>query len=104
MRRVREQGHLPSSASIVDETFERLGYRKQLLGPDSVLAQFDHLLHALWVETLRTLERHEQKGYSEGIPREFMREFPKPFTEAEKTVDTLGFRVAVMKLFGELYP
>ena len=104
MRRVRETGELPSSAAIVRETFESLGYVSAALEPKDVLQQFDELLRRLWEETLRTLERYEERSYSRGISSELMREFPKTVSAAEQTAAQRGFRAGVMNLFSDWYP
>ena len=70
MARVRERGGLPSSAEIVSETFEELGYVSGAISPDEVINRFNELLRQVWEETLGVLERHEQRSYAEGIPRE----------------------------------
>ena len=104
MRRVREQGQLPSSAVIVHETFQRLGYIPGSTQPQQVLQRFDELLRNLWLETLVTLEGHEERTYALGIPCEFMNEFPDEFEQAETTANEYGFRRGVVRLFGALYP
>ena len=51
MRRVRQEGQLPSSVEIVRETFERLDYVSESLEPAQVIARFNEMLWNLWKET-----------------------------------------------------
>ena len=104
MKRVREKGRLPSSTAIVDETFERLGLVVDTVTPDDVLTHFNQYLHDVWVETLVTLEKYEEKSYSEGIPREFIQEFPEDFETAAAVSDRSGFKEGFVTGFGRLYP
>ena len=104
MKRVREKGQLPSSDTIVDETFERLYLVVGTITPDGVLTHFNHHLHDVWTETLVTLEKYEEKSYSEGIPREFIQEFPEDFEAAAAVSDRDGFREGFVDAFSRLYP
>ena len=104
MNRVREKGRLPSSDAIVKETFEGLGLVVGTVTPDDVLTHFNKYLHAVWVETLVTLERYEERSYSEGIPREFIQEFPEDFKAAAALSDRSGFREGFVDAFSRLYP
>ena len=104
MRRVRQSGQLPTSASIVSETFDRLSYVPGAVTPESVLINFSKLLRNLWEQTLPVLEEYEKRSYSEGIPREFISEFPDVFEEAERVASQRGFEEGVTNLFGEWYP
>ena len=104
MKRVREKGRLPSSDVIVGETFERLGLVVGTVTPDDVLTHFNHYLHDVWTETLVTLEKYEEKSYSEGIPREFIQEFPEDFEAAATVSDRDGFKEGFVTVFGRLYP
>ena len=104
MKRVREKGQLPSSDVIVRETFEGLGFVADSVTPDDALKTFNHYLHVVWGETLVTLERYEEKSYSEGIPREFIQEFPEDFEAAATVSDRKGFREGFVTAFSSLYP
>ena len=104
MKRVREKGRLPSSDVIVRETFERLGFVAGSVTPEDVLKNFNHYLHDVWTETLVTLERYEEKSYSEGIPREFIQEFPEDFEAAATVSDKSGFKEGFVTVFSSLYP
>lgn len=104
MSRVRQEGGLPKSAQIVQETFERLGYTRDQVAPDHVASNFNEMLNNLWVETLVTLERYEHSSYAQGIPRHFAKAFPDSFERAEQTAAANGFREGVTLLFRELYP
>jgi hypothetical protein len=104
MKRVRDRGQLPSSADIVRETFERLGYLEGAIYPDEVVQRFNELLRNLWEKTLPTLEKYEERSYSEGIPREFIQEYPDIFNRADQISREKNFREAIMRLFSEWYP
>ena len=104
MKRVREKGRLPSSDVIVRETFEGLGLVAGTVTPDDVLKNFNQYLHAVWGETLVTLERYEERSYSEGIPREFIQEFPEDFEAAAAVKDRDGFKEGFVDAFSRLYP
>lgn len=104
MRRVREQGELPASASVVKETFERLGYVKGAIAADEVISRFNELLRTLWVETLVTLETYEDRVYAEGIPREMIKEFPDQLEASEQVSRSRGFQEGVSHLIGQWYP
>lgn len=104
MRRVRQRGRLPSSAEVVRETFERLGYVMGAIEPEDVTARFNELLRTLWEETLLTLEQHEERSYAEGIPRELIEQYPEEFSIAEQVAKEQGFRAGVLRLFGGWYP
>lgn len=104
MRRVRQEGELPSSEQIVRETFERLGYVGGTIAPDEVVARFNELLRNLWEQTLVTLEGHEERSYTEGIPRRLIEEYPDEFAAAERLAQEQGFRAGVIHLFGRWYP
>ena len=104
MRRVRQEGQLPSSVEIVRETFERLDYVSESLEPAQVIARFNEMLWNLWKETLVTLERYEESSYAIGIPRRFSEEFPESFERAERKASSQGFRAGFTLLFNELYP
>ena len=104
MRRVRQQGGLPSSTEIVRETFERLGYVRGAIEPEEAVARFNELLRNVWEETLVTLERHEERSYREGIPRELLAAYPAELSAAEQVAREEGFRTGVIYLFGRWYP
>jgi len=104
MRRVRLRGQLPSSAVIVAQAFDQLGYLPGSIGPDQVIARFDELLRGAWEQTLRVLEEYEERSYVEGIPRELADEYPDHFREAEEIATSQGFRAGVMRLFSLWYP
>ncbi len=104
MRRVRQHQPLPTSEQVVTETFERLNHVDHAISPEHVLTHFDELLRNLWEQTLVTLETYEERSYAEGIPREFVREFPAEFDRADQIATRHGFREGVKALFGDLYP
>ena len=104
MSRVREKRSLPSSTAIVEETLEQLGYLPNAVQPTEVLEHFNDLLRRLFLETLPVLERYESRTFAEGIPREFIVEFPESFDRAEQIARQRGFREGVIKLFADLYP
>lgn len=104
MRRVRLSGGLPSSSQIVDETFQRLGYIEGSIEPEYVLENFNELLRTLWVHTLVTLEEYEQLSYAEGIPKEFIEEFPEDFRLSEQMAAERGFKEGVIQLIKSWYP
>ena len=104
MSRVRQAEAMPTSAVIVEETFQRLGYVPGAMPAAEVLQRFNDLLRNLWEETLFTLEAYEEKSYSEGIPREFITEFPEAFNMAQQVSAQRGLREAVIGLFSEWYP
>jgi hypothetical protein len=104
MRRVRDEGGLPPSKQIVQETFDRLGYTPETLEPEDVLLNFNKILRVIWEETLVTLERHEESSYAEGIPNALMREFPEDVDKAEKVSKERGFKAGVLTLFQSWYP
>ena len=104
MRRVRKEGQLPSSAAIVQETFERLGYTREFIDPDQVTGRFNEMLWNLWKETLVTLESYEESSYASGIPRHFAEAFPGSFERAEQRASNRGFQSGFSLLFDELYP
>ncbi len=102
MRRVRTQGNLPSSAAIVDEAFEELGFGT--LQPDEVLTRFNELLRRFWQHTLVVLERYEEQAYAEGIPRELIDRYPDLFADAGRVASQEGFRAGVIRIFVSWYP
>jgi len=104
MRRVRQTGNLPGSADIVSEAFHSLGYTAGNIQPRDVVSRFNDLLREVWEETLRVLERHEERAYAQGIPRELVEEYPDLFQKAEETAATRGFRAGVARLFVMWYP
>ena len=104
MRRVRDHGQLPGSEQIVAETFELLGYVPGTLAPDEVLSGFDELLRHVWRETLHVLERHEERSYAEGIPRELIRAYPDSVAEAREISEAEGFAAGVQRLLSLWYP
>ncbi len=104
MQRVRQEGGLPKSSEIVQETFRRLEYVPESVDSTYVATNFNDMLKKLWVETLVTLEEYEHSSYARGIPRHFAREFPESFERAERTAAIKGFRAGLTSLFNELYP
>ena len=99
MHRVRQRGGLPSSAAIVRETFERLGYVPGAIEPEDVIGRFVELLRRVWEETLPTLEQYEERSYAQGIPRELIDEFPHDLAAAELVASEQGFRAGMTRLF-----
>ena len=104
MRRVRQEGRLPSSGVIVDETFQRLGYVRGAVEKNEVIDRFNEMLWDVWKETLVTLEHYEEASYARGIPRHFAQAFPDSFARAEQEASMRGFREGFSLLFDELYP
>ena len=104
MKQVRQQGMLPSSRVIVNETFERLGYGREDVDDNEVIERFNEMLWSVWKETLVTLERYEEASYARGIPYQFALTFPESFERAEQEAAARGFREGFSKLFYELYP
>jgi hypothetical protein len=104
MKRVRQQGMLPSSGIIVNETFERLGYVRGAVEADEVIERFNEMLWNVWKETLVTLESYEEASYARGIPHHFALTFPDSFERAEQEAAARGFREGFSQLFYELYP
>lgn len=104
MRRVREQGQLPSSAEIVDETFIELGYVPGSIEPNEVMANFDLILRRAWEHALVVLERHEERTYAEGITSELVDTYPEDMERAKKVADEKGFVAGVFCLFALWYP
>jgi hypothetical protein len=104
MKHVRQQGRLPSSAVIVEETFERLGYVHGDVENAEVIRRFDEMLWNVWKETLVTLEMYEEASYARGIPHQFALTFPESFERAEQEAAAKGFRDGFAALFYELYP
>lgn len=104
MRRVRQQGRLPPSAGIVDETFVELGYAPGSIDPNEVMLNFNSILREVWEHTLVVLERHEERTYAEGIPRELADTYPDDLEEARRVAEEKGFAAGAMSLFASWYP
>lgn len=104
MRRVRDEGQLPSSGEIVRETFESLDYVTGAFSPEEVLARFNELLRHVWEATLHVLERHEEGVYAAGIPRELADTYPDGLEEASRIAQAEGFRAGAIRLLGLWYP
>lgn len=104
MAEVRHQGRLPSSEDIVRETFDRLGLVEGAVDTAAVIDDFNRLLRLVWEETLPTLEQHEERAYSRGIPQGLIAEFPDDFREAERAASARGFGEGVLHLFERWYP
>ncbi len=104
MRRVRQEGSLPSSHEIVSEAFAELGLQPGTVEPADILANFNHHLRAVWEVTLPILERYEERSYAEGIPRELLAEYPTELAVAEIRAASAGFRAGVLHLFASWYP
>lgn len=104
MRDVRRNAGLPSSASVVKETFLHLGYTQDAMEPNDVVKRFNELLRSLWEETLKTLERYEEQSYASGIPRQLALQHHDSFAKAEEVANRKGFKEGFCSLFSELYP
>jgi len=104
MKRVRNEGGLPPSQRIVEETFKRLEYTPENLYPEDVIANFNYYLRTTWEQTLVTLERYEEASYAEGITKHLMLEFPEDVDEAERISRERGFKEGVMELLRSWYP
>lgn len=104
MARVRKAGQLPSSAQMVSETFQRLGYVRGSIEPEGVLVNFNTMLRRLWEETLVTLEQYEEQTYAQGIPREMLKAYPQDVARAEQMAQQRDFPAGVTQLFAEWYP
>src|SRR3972149_5325900 len=104
MRPLRQTGAMPSSSAIVDETFARLGFVAGSISQEEILERFNELLNIVWVETLKTLEAHEDRVYKAGIPAALMEENPEELSTPERVNSRDGFREATIELFGRWYP
>jgi hypothetical protein len=104
MRRVRAQGRLPPSRDIVDEAFANLGLVEGKVPPDDVIRRFSFLLHGVWKETLRVLERYEESVYAAGIPRELAEEAPDAVRQAAEVAEREDFRAGALCLLRSWYP
>jgi hypothetical protein len=104
MQRVRKRRGMPSSESIVSETFTRLGYLSATVQPTDVLRSFNSMLRRLWEETLTTLESYEEQTYATGIPEEFVKAYPDDVAQGEQVALEKGFGVGVTHLLGRWYP
>ena len=89
---------------IVQEAFEVLGYIPSAVTPAEALSRFNEILRNVWEETLRVLERHEERSYAEGIPRELSDTYADELAAAEQVAETQGFRAGVLCLFASWYP
>ncbi len=101
MRDVRHNAGLPSSASVVKETFLRLGYTQDAMEPNDVVKRFNELLRSLWEETLKTLERYEEQSYASGIPRQLALQHHDSFAKAEEVANRKGFKEGFFSLFSD---
>lgn len=104
MQRVRRRKRMPSSETVVAETFQRLGYIKGSMAQAAILEDFNGMLRQLWEETLATLESYEQSTYANGIPEEFVHAYPKDVASGEAIARKHGFANGVVYLLSQWYP
>jgi hypothetical protein len=104
MQQVRNKKNMPSSEHIVNETFKRLGFLKEAVSQDQVLANFNNMLRQLWEETLKTLESYEERTYATGIPEVFINTYPEDVIKSEQVANKQGFAAGVVHLFSNWYP
>src|SRR3989304_5107464 len=98
MQQVRKSKSMPSSETIVAETFEKLGFVKGTRTHVDILTDFDGMLRKLWEETLITLEFYEEKTYSTGIPEGFINAYPDDVMKSEVIARERGFSAGVVHL------
>lgn len=98
MKRIREEGRLPSSVEMIVEAFTRMGYSAAGLTPEAVLQRFDEQLRAVFVGALPVLEAHEERTYAAGIASALMGEYPDLMRAAEEVADRDGFPAGVLHL------
>jgi hypothetical protein len=103
MADVRKKG-FPSSAQIVDETFEKLGLLSDKVTPEYVQANFNQILNKVWVETLTVLEDYEEHFYPQNVIEALLELKSGLVQESTKIARTEGFSSAVKFLFQGLYP
>ena len=103
MADVRKKG-FPSSAQIVDETFEKLGLLSNKITPEYVQANFNEILHKVWVETLFVLEEYEEHFYPQNVIDALLELKRDIVQESTNIAGKQGFESAVKFLFQSLYP
>ena len=103
MKRIRE-GRLRSSGEIVEEAFRDVGFSKETIDSYAVRRNFNDLLFKVWKQTLVVLEHYENSAYSEGIPRELIKNSRFSFEKAKNLLHKGGFEEAVIYLFKDWYP
>ncbi len=100
MKEIRR--NLPSSESIVSETFNRLGYTPENINSQQAKERFEELLHHVWEETLHVLEEYEYSVYSKGIPSQLISREEDLFTE--KAAHKNNIVQSVIDRFQRWYP
>lgn len=103
MKEIRN-GYLPSSETIVKETFLKLGYIPSRITPTEAEENFEKILNEVWIKTLYVLEEYEKNAYSKGIPSKLISEHQDVFSDAKKTANKKDFRHGVTELFQRWYP
>jgi hypothetical protein len=103
MKGVRKKG-FPSSAQVVDETFDKLGFLPDKISPEHVQSNFNQILHKVWVETLSVLEDYEENFYPRNVIEALLDLKRDLVQESTKIARTEGFTKAVTFLFQSLYP
>ncbi len=101
---VRKKKKLPSSARIVDETFEQFGYIQGCVKPEVVQQGFNDILRKVWIETLSVLEAYEEQVYPSNVMEALMSLKADLIVKAGKVAQEKGFRIGVRFLFVALYP
>ena len=103
MRAVRKK-RLPSSQTIVDETFIKLGFIPEKVSPEVVQKNFNQMLREVWIETLQVLENYEEKVYPLNVIDRLMAMKTGIIEESLKIAQREGYTPAVRFLFFSLYP
>jgi hypothetical protein len=103
MKEVRRKG-FPSSMQIVDETFHKLGFLPDKITPEYVQANFNQILHKVWVETLIVLENYEEDFYPRNVIEALLDLKSVLVDKSSKISSSEGFTKAVVFLFQGLYP
>ena len=108
MQRVRK-GRIPSSETIVKETFQELGFISHTLNPPDVQRNFNCLLREAFIKTLEVLERYEDRAYAREMVDELMALRKQDLFDAQNLLEETpdlqeGFRKALRVLLEKWYP
>ncbi|MEW6188608.1 MAG: hypothetical protein AB1466_00625 [Actinomycetota bacterium] len=103
MRKIR-RGRIPSSETIVKETFEELGFTPDVLKHEDIQQNFNKLLSEVFIKTLEVLERYEDRAYARHLIDELMTLRSEDLQKAQEIVKKAknldqGFKEAVRILF-----
>lgn len=108
IRNARRQA-MPSSESIVKQTFQELGYTGENLTSDQVRRDFNRLLREVFEKTLVVLERYEEPVYAEsaiaaliGLRNDDVRYARQMMRESGNT--EAAFQASVLWLLKNWYP